>query len=360
MRILLDNIIFSLQRAGGISAYWSELACGLAASGHELLCIEAGRCRNNLFRGQWGDVGGTVRAERVPWQLARYMAAPVKGMVGEIFHSSYYRTPSHRVAPVIQTVHDFTYERFWKGAARAIHVAQKRRALLQADAIICVSESTRRDLEIHCPGVDRARVRVIHHGCSAVFHKLADTEAAGTARATVAHSPYLLYIGTRCEYKNFPVAVETAALSGRHALVLVGGGPLSPTEVQYLDSKLSGRWRHEQAPSQALLNELYNFADALLYPSSYEGFGMPVLEAMSAGCPVIAVAASSIPEVAGDAAILLPRADAGAMRDALRSLESDDCRRRLVERGIQNVRRFSWQRCVSETEDLYRHIATSR
>lgn len=357
MRILLDNIIFSLQRAGGISAYWSELACGLADRGHELLCIEAGDAESNLFRGRWRDVAGAIRRERLPWRMARYLAAPVKGMPGSVFHSSYYRNPASRIAPVVQTVHDFTYERFWKGAARRVHIAQKQKALLRADAIICVSESTRKDLQSHCPGVDMTRVRVIHHGCSAVFRKIADWTEAEAMRAAVGHSRYLLYVGTRCGYKNFPVAVETASRSQEHTLVLVGGGPLSSTEIRFLDSRLSGRWRHERAPSQAHLNGLYNFADALLYPSSYEGFGMPLLEAMSAECPVIAVAASSIPEVAGDAALLLPTADAGLMLDAVRSLESNACRRHLVDRGTRNARRFTWQKCVSETEALYRQLA---
>jgi mannosyltransferase len=360
MRILLDNIIFSLQRAGGISSYWSELAIGLTTNGHELLCIEAGESTENLFRNQWRGVKSTFHRERLPWRLARYMPCPVGGLTASIFHSSYYRTPSRRIAPVVQTVHDFTYERYWTGLARTVHVVQKRRALLKADAVICVSESTRRDLEVHCPGIDPDRVHVIHHGCSPLFHGIDGQADLANLRALIGDSPYVLYVGTRCVYKNFPTAVETAAHSGQHRLMLVGGGPLTHAETQLLEARLPNRWRHEQGPSPEFLNGLYNLADALLYPSSYEGFGMPVLEAMAAGCPVIAVAASSIPEVAGDAALLIPTADWNLMLGALRSLGSESLRREVVRRGLENVRRFPWQDCVRKTEALYRRLAGTR
>jgi glycosyltransferase involved in cell wall biosynthesis len=360
MRILLDDIIFSLQRAGGISSYWCELANGLEARGHELLCIEAGKSTENLFRKQRSGIATTFQREHLPWRLARYMPCPVKGLTASIFHSSYYRTPSRRIAPVVQTVHDFTYERYWTGLARTVHVLQKRRALRDADAIICVSESTRRDLEVYCPGIDPDRVHVIHHGCSPLFRRIEDPSDAANLRALIGDAPYVLYVGTRCAYKNFPTAVETAAHSGQHRLVLVGGGPLTRAEAQLLEAMLPNRWRHEQGPSPEFLNGLYNLADALLYPSSYEGFGMPVLEAMAAGCPVIAVAASSIPEVAGEAALMIPTADWNLMLGALKSLGSVSLRHDIVRKGLENVRRFSWQDCVRKTETVYRQLAGTR
>ncbi len=168
--------------------------------------------------------------------------------------------------------------------------------------------------------------------------------------------PYSVFVGDRSAYKNFGVAVDAVAQNPGHWLVVVGGGPVKDNDLRHLERQLPGRWTHIDRASNSLLNALYNRAQALVYPSSYEGFGIPVIEAMAAGCPVIAVNASAIPEAAGDAGLLLDRADADAFAEKLRCLEDAGFRTDVQSRGLRNAQRFSWESCYQETLAFYARV----
>jgi mannosyltransferase len=137
------------------------------------------------------------------------------------------------------------------------------------------------------------------------------------------------------------------------SLAIVGGGRLRARESTFLSRLLPGRWVHLDGITTAALNAVYNLAFALIYPSDYEGFGLPLLEAMAAGCPVIALRRSSVPEVAGDAALLVDRADPEILRERLQELDSTELRAGLISRGRLHAARFSWDRCYAETRAFY-------
>lgn len=357
MRLCMDNIIFSLQRAGGISVYWSELWRRLLRDGASVTGIEAKNAGGNLFRNALHIPAEQLLLDTRPVQLGRYLSAhPVTGRY-TLFHSSYYRTASVREMKCVQTVHDFTYERYWRGPARWIHSAQKRRALRSADGIICISENTQRDLLEFFPEIPKERTRIIHQGYSEVFQPLEQTSASQLIKAYVGFDlAFSVYVGDRSAYKNFKVAVDAVCQLSGHHLVIVGGGSLKDGERVYLQNRLPGRWVHVDKAPGPLLNAFYNRAHALIYPSSYEGFGIPVLEAMAAACPVIAVAASSIPEVAGDAGLLVPLPDADLVAAQLRGLADPVLRRTVIEAGSRQAQRFSWERCYKQTLDFYAEI----
>lgn len=357
MRLCMDNIIFSLQRAGGISVYWSELWRRLLRDGAPVTGIEAKNAGNNLFRQALHIPAAQLLPDTRPVQLGRYLSArPVAGR-HTLFHSSYYRPASLREMTSVQTVHDFTYERYWRGPARWIHSAQKRRALRSADGIICVSENTRRDLLEFFPEIPKERTRVIHLGYSDVFQPLEQNSALQLIQPHIGSDlAFSVYVGDRSAYKNFNVAVDAVRQLSPHQLVIVGGGPLKDTDRAHLQNRLPGRWVHVDKAPGPLLNAFYNRAHALIYPSSYEGFGIPVLEAMAAACPVIAVASSSIPEVAGDAGLLVPAPDADLVADQLRRLADPVLRHTVIEAGSRQAQRFSWERCYTQTLDLYAEI----
>lgn len=187
MNVYLDNIVFSLQSCGGISVVWSELIKGMAdrlgASGLHLISGEA--CRGNMFAGRY-DAPVVPLESRL---LERYRDVRLAEHEPFIFHSSYYRLCRNRNALNVTTVHDFTYEYFVRGVPRWVHIGQKHRAIRQSDAIICISENTKRDLLKLLPGVDGRKVHVVYNGVSDDYRVLPAAE-----RAEV---PFRDYVGMR-------------------------------------------------------------------------------------------------------------------------------------------------------------------
>jgi glycosyltransferase involved in cell wall biosynthesis len=357
MKICLDNIIFSLQRVGGISVYWSELWSRLLRDRLPAVAVEASGASNNIFRGSLHIPKEQTRVDSRIVRLARYLSGPTLPGQDELWHSSYYRKPSSGRVPHVQSCYDFTYERLSHGPARWIHSWQKQQALRSANGVICISESTRRDLLQYCPRVRPENTIVIYLGFSDSFKRLSIQEAQASVLQHISLDvPYSVFVGDRRAYKNFAVAVDAVAQCPSHRLVVVGGGPLMQNDREHLERRLPSRWTHVDRAPSPLLNALYNCAQALIYPSNYEGFGIPVIEAMAAGCPVIAVNASSIPEAAGEAGLLVDRADADGVAEQLIRLEDEVFRANVQSRGLQNSRRFSWESCYQETLSFYTRV----
>ncbi|WP_421300342.1 glycosyltransferase family 4 protein [Aeromonas veronii] len=326
--IFLDSIIYELQQGGGVTVYYNNIKSRLSAA----------QVKYNEVK--YSDNSSLLTTRF----LERYRDCTVDGNKG-VFHSSYYRLPSQRSLKIVTTVHDFTYEKFVKGPAQWLHSWQKNRAIRNSDIIICVSHNTAKDLMQYCP-VDQTKIRVIHNGVSESYYPL----------SIECNSNYngVLFVGARGGYKNFNLAIDAVAAVADLELHIVGGGVLSSAELQQLEAKLSGRYRWLGRLSDDELNMAYNHAYALLYPSSYEGFGIPIIEAMRAGCPVIAVNVSSIPEVAGDAAILVNEPTVAAFSEALITLPA--MRNQLISAGFIQAAKFSWDRCFEETLAVYNEL----
>lgn len=351
MRIGLDSIIFGLQRFGGISTYWIELARGLAARPDldaELLLparMISGRA------GEIAAIGLPGRSEKaLPPRIARYLPAPaMRGC--DIQHSSYYRLPSGKGLASVVTVYDFIYERYRSGAARQVHTMQKRHAVTGADAVICISENTRNDLLARWPGIDPAKVVTV---------PLAVDHASWfPGDAAVAPEPMVLFVGQRGGYKRFDLAI--AALAALPGLSLgIVGPPLTATERAELEAKLPGRHRSFADVDNADLRRLYSTAHALLFPSDYEGFGLPLLEAMACGCPVVAAHQSCLPEVGGEAALWAREQRADAYAAAITRLSDDGVRRAAIAAGLARAAGFTWENTVAQTIGVYRQVLQRR
>ncbi|MCD8476512.1 MAG: glycosyltransferase [Shewanella fodinae] len=150
------------------------------------------------------------------------------------------------------------------------------------------------------------------------------------------------------------MAVEAISMTRDLRLNIVGGGPLSSNELKLLESKLPNRYTVLGNLSDEELNYQYNVSYALIYPSSYEGFGIPVVEAMKAGCPVIACRLSSIPEVAGNAALLVDSPSATLLYDAICLVPSK--RQNLIQTGFAQASKFSWERTFSQMNTIYNEL----
>jgi glycosyltransferase involved in cell wall biosynthesis len=281
--------------------------------------------------------------------------APFAGPL-DVYHPTLYRQmPLVRARRVVATHHDCTVERFpdlFPNAQQNIRF--KRRLYAEADAIICVSESSRQDL-LAFYGVDRAKTRVIHHG----LQRLPGSVAAAVQLRARVPEEYLLFVGSRAPYKNFDNllrAFRTTRLHESMLLLVVGGGPLTPKE-QALAKALEVENSLVVFPrmADALLAEAYAAATLLVYPSWWEGFGFPPLEAMAAGCPALVSNTSSLPEICRDAPFYFDPQDQGALERALLEATNDEAaRRRARERGTQVAAQYNWQKCGDQTLALYR------
>jgi mannosyltransferase len=358
MRIYLDNIIFSLQKAGGISVYWYELTRRLAAA-TEVFFINGHTSDNNLF-GRQLRIGSGNRISELPLPAKRYLPVAARLQGPSLFHSSYYRACLQANIANVVTAYDFTYELYRRGLPRIVNILQKRLALARADGIICISEHTRRDLLRFYPTTRRKPQKVIYLDVDERFRPLGE-EGRYPVVANPSEQRTILFVGDRKQaYKNFELAVQAVGSLPGFRLAVVGSQPLSLAETAFVKRHLGDRCRVYPPLDTPGLNQIYNRAFCLLYPSLYEGFGLPVLEAMRAGCPVITTGRASIPEVGGNAAFCLKEISIAGIVAAVKQLEDPSVRATMIINGFSQARRFSWQRCVDETLVFYRNIYHDR
>jgi mannosyltransferase len=356
MNIILDNIIFALQRAGGVSVYWYELLRRMERDGRSIQVIEHPQSKSNIFRRTLNiDHTSVIDERRLPLWLSRYLPYPVVNGKKCLYHSSYYRRPHFSGAANIVTVYDFTYERFRFGIPRWVHSIQKKTALKTASGVICISENTKRDLLEFYPEKSENKVKVIYLGASELYRPLESVDRRLLLPILI-DEPFVLFIGGRESYKNFHIAIESMASLSGYWFVSVGGGELKPHEAELSEKLIPGRHIHFPVIDNERLNMFYNIAHALLYPSRYEGFGIPIIEAMAAGCPVVAVNVSAVPEACGDAGLLVNEIRSESFSDKIRMLENAEFRSETIRKGFKQAERFSWEACYQETMAFYEKI----
>jgi mannosyltransferase len=265
------------------------------------------------------------RNERLYRWLERYRIPDYMAEKPSVFHSSYFRVLPQAGVHNVTTVHDLTYHFYRKGLPKAVHLWEEARALKHSEAIICISENTKRDLLTFYPWVKEETIHVIYNGVSDDFYPIKNIEKKG----------YLLFIGnSSVSYKRYDIAQEVAKRTG---LELVAARNVTSEE----------------------LNKLYNEALCLLYPSDYEGFGLPILEAQKAGCPVIAQNYSSVPEVIGKGGLLVEHSSTEKivqqMVEKVNEVQSRPMQG-IIAAGIENAKRFSWDNTYEQTKNVYRQL----
>lgn len=363
MKILLDNIIYSKAKNGGISNYWFQLSNYLLQQNiDDVYFYEEANALLNFHRKQINLPHEKIlfNNKMVNFSLFdRFMPVKIKNQKIDdvLFHSSYYRAlEGVNFFKEVTTVHDFTHDYYFPKHKRILHNHLKYNAIRRSDGIICISENTYTDLKKFCPPKRKQKVSVIYNGVGDDYFLINDTAEAEIYLTTSnINAPYLLFLGSRVNYKNFSFAAKLFNELPNMNLVIVGD-PLSKKELNLFNSESQKRIVVKSHIDNAELNRLYNYAHALIYPSSYEGFGIPVIEAMRAGCPVISLENSSIVEVSGDAAILFKTLDISRFKTAIHELNSVSFRNELVEKGLINSQKYTWDKCCKETRDFYNEV----
>lgn len=360
--VTYDYQIFCRQRFGGISRYFVELGAALSNSPDISTRIFAPLHLNEYLRSYpFPKAAAFVSLEN---RLGRALR-PLNDFVlkatnyarrSDVIHQTYYsefRSP--KGSAVVVTVHDMTHELFphmWSCHDRTPEY--KRRAVERADHVICVSHCTKRDL-MDLYRVPEAKITVTHLGLSKM-------EALDESPFS-SEVPYILYVGSRGGYKNFNAFLAAFAtspfLKKNFKIVAFGGGPLSSGEADLLrDHGVPASQVRMAVGSDAVLGAAYKEATMLVYPSLYEGFGLPPLEAMSMGCPVVTSHAGPMPEIAADAAYMFDPNDVDSIRHAMETVaDSANVRATLMNKGRARAKMFSWERCAQETALVYRQIA---
>jgi len=339
--ITIDGIVFSLQRHGGVSVYFHRLLRYLSENSEPATClVEEPSLQNPV------GVGGSVRVARRPSRtLERYRRCRVSKDTS-LFHSSYYRLPTQRDLATVVTVYDFVYERWQHGPRLWVHREQKTRAIRSARAVICISQSTKDDLMQFVGETPGQQVHVIHCGVSDQFQYLNLAPPA---------TPYVLFVGQRGGYKNFGQILQAMSYLPDLELRCVGGGPFERSELSRVPDAVRRRVRHLGLVTDEELNVLYGRAQCLAYPSLYEGFGIPVIEAMRAGCPVVSRDCQAVLEVGKDALTVVTDGDPRAMAKAIVRTATSD-RPYLVQKGLAVAMGYSWDATHRQTLEVYRAL----
>lgn len=339
--VVIDGIAFSLQRTGGISVYFRSLLDVLAEEqGDVSLLLEEPISQQIEKFGQ--NIFSIRRSARL---FERYRPCRLPKNTS-VFHSSYYRLPNQRNVPTVVTVYDFIYERYQQGPRQWVHTAQKNAAIRAAQSIICISQSTKDDLLKFVGETPGQTIHVIHCGVSEAFHNL------NHEPSTV---PYALFVGQRSGYKNFTLALEALKYLPELELHCVGGGAIHPNELECVPESVASRVKHLGFVTDDALNVLYNRALCLVYPSSYEGFGIPVVEAMRAGCPVVSTSCKAVLEVGRDALTVVSESDPRSMADAILKTASSE-RTNLIQTGLAVAQGYSWEATHRQTLEVYRSL----
>lgn len=368
MRVAFDQQIFENQVYGGISRYFSRLIENLAVYEDIEAKIFCPIYRNHYLSTLSKKLVSGMHVPDIPKTnrlrlITNSIVTPVmiKKFQPDVVHETYYsdRPVNGLSSPRVITVYDMIHEKMPHLYSNNPISKIKRKAIERADHVICISENTRNDL-IEFFNIPSEEISVIYLGFDHIFSDSFGTSNIGLNLKK--EKPYILYVGSRRTYKNFPALVNAYSsslwLRNNFNIICFGGEKYSVMDDEIIrKNKLTSEQVVYVSGEDVKLAAYYKNASVFVYPSLYEGFGIPPLEAMSAGCPVICSNTSSIPEVVGDAGEYFDPLSMNSIKTAIEKiLSSDEKRLKLIKNGYKQCKQFSWARCAQETLEVYRGL----
>ena len=359
MRVLYDYQILSMQKYGGISRYFFELIRNLKNNYEkDDFVVKASLSSNYYF------------SEEIPQRQLKHgsryvnyysslieilMPHPLKGKY-DILHPTYYyadylfdHPELKKKAKIVITVHDMIHEKYFMDDKYTIEC--KKKMIDMADGIIAISQQTRDDLVDIYPVAKQKPIEVIYHGNSLTVE----------SKPIDLPDKYILFVGGRTSYKNFDLLIEAFSEIHRefpNVYLIATGSKFSSEEIEVLKKYGLKDVVRSMEVEDTELAYLYEKAICFVYPSVYEGFGLPILEAFNYGCPVILMNASCFPEIAGDAACYF--SDKYELVGLIKHLiSSEELREEYIGKGYIRLKEFSWKKTADKTYDFYRRVCES-
>jgi len=368
MRVLFDHQAFSNQDFGGVSKYFYEMIKNFPVEVEPEVAL---KYSNNEFikllnvAAKPFFAGKSFTGKRYLMNSLNklYSSRKIKNGDFDILHATffepYFITLTSR--PKVITVHDLTFEKY-PGYFKKYDFSKssnKQKCLNAADAIVAISENTKNDI-IDYYNVPAKKIDVVYHG----VNTLPSANLSFKAPDELESSPFILYVGNRRGYKNFNFLVKSIApLLKKRAgprLVCIGGGTFTLEEYKLFTSTgVENRIKYFPF-SEELLVWLYQNALVFLFPSLYEGFGMPILEAFSNNCPALLSKCSCFPEIAGDAALYFDVNSEESLLSAVTQIvDNVELREECKKKGRERVQLFSWKKSANETLKIYKKLLSN-
>lgn len=365
MKILFDHQIFTSQRYGGISRYFFELITELGITKNIYTAIPLLISNNHYisdsrsFKHKKFFINREFKGKQRLMSLVNKlnMIYKIRNQNFDIFHPTYYDPyflKHINNVPYVLTVHDMIHEKFSDMFTSSDTTSTNKRLLVEkATKIIAISESTKKDiLEVY--GIDESKIEVVYLGNSLLYNPdiIINIDIP---------QKYILFVGSRIGYKNFDRMVSAISkiliFDKELCLLCAGGGAFTSDEIDYFsDLNISGQI-FQYDLNDANLAHFYRHAKLFVFPSLYEGFGIPVLEAFACNCPLVCSDTSSLPEIAGNAALYFNPYDEESIRSAILNVLNDiKISDRLVQYGNDRLKFFSWERTALQTNEIYRGI----
>lgn len=359
INILYDFQIFWHQKFGGVSRYHAELS-NISKQYNINIDISTYGVKNfylNRNMNKSADLLKLLIGRRKVYLLNKILTKKqLNNKHYDIIHPTWYDPYIFELkgnSKIVVTIHDMIHELFWQDTQQD-EIVRKREAIYNSDAIIAISENTKRDILKLYPDIPSDKISVIYHGTS----HLPSIKKPSNFQVP---EKYILFVGGRHDYKRgMFVAKALKELLEKYAdikILYIGGSNFNKKELQYIEELgLTNRIIQYDVDDQSLAY-LYANAICFVYPSLYEGFGLPILEAFDNNCPVICANNSSLPEVGGDAALYFDNEDADKLAEIVEKLfMNNSIRKKYIELGRNRCKEFTWEKCFEETSRVYRRM----
>ncbi len=369
MRIMQDYQTFIRQKYGGIARYHYELNKNLNLQGnHSDIYVMLSQCE--YLKNEKKTINYRNKAIRNVMLIANDIRTFIHLAINrlkknkyDIVHVTWYKSfylpiiakKKNRPA-IIMTVYDLIHEMVQdRDPVMAKGVTDRKRTMSIVDGIICISENTKRDLLKYYPKLKKVPIKVIYLGASLVESSL----------PRIIDENYILFVGNRKDYKNFAnFAMAVAPILKKDNKLFVfcaGGGAFDMDEIKLLKQQGVYKQFIQKSVSEEELASLYKNAECFVFPSLYEGFGIPILEAFGYGCPIAIHNGSCFPEIASDAAEYFDGNSVDEIRHSIEKiLYNEGFAKNLVEKGKKRFELFSWEKTAEETSEFYRSIIKSQ